>query len=145
MVFQFAAGSAIIVLSIFIHVGFILAAIGAIRSHPGRSDNQSELFRIASTLVLVTIWLLGAHTAGVWLWGLAYILLGIFDALEPSIYFALVAYTSLGFGDITLSEEWRILSGMTAVNGLLLFGVSAAFMFEVFRGLLHATAGKRTS
>ncbi len=142
MIVQFAAGSAIIVLSIFIHVGFILAAIGAIRSNPSRSNHQSELFRIASTLVLVTIWLLGAHTTGVWLWGLAYVLLGIFDALEPAIYFALVAYTSLGFGDITLSEEWRILSGMTAVNGLLLFGVSAAFMFEVFRGL-QATAGKQ--
>ena len=138
MVIQLVAGAAVIILSIFIHVGFALAALGAMRRYLQKPIKKNKLSEIGSALVLVTIWLLGAHTAGVWLWSFAFLLLGIFDALEPAVYFALVAYTTLGFGDILLTEEWRILSGMTAVNGMLLFGFSAAFLFEVFRNV-HAT------
>ncbi len=45
----------------------------------------------------------------------------------------MVSFTTLGFGDIILPVEWRILGGMTALNGLLNIGVFAALMVEVLR------------
>ena len=132
MLKQILFGSAIIVLSIFIHVGFISAAIGVLRRNRERLTNRAGMPKIASTLVLATLWLLAAHTTSIWLWSFAFLALGVFDALEPAVYFSLVAFTTLGFGDITLTQDWRILSGMTAVNGLLMFGFSTAFLFEVF-------------
>ena len=60
-----------------------------------------------------------------------FLVCGIFQSLEPAVYFSLIAFTTVGFGDIVLTPQWRILSGMVAANGLLLFGFSTAFLFEV--------------
>jgi len=56
--------------------------------------------------------------------------LGIFEELEVAVYFSLVAYTTLGFGDVILPEQWHILAGLTAANGFLVFGWSTAFHVE---------------
>jgi hypothetical protein len=37
----------------------------------------------------------------------------------------------LGYGGITLDPEWRVLSGLEAMNGILLFGWSTALLFAV--------------
>ena len=51
---------------------------------------------------------------------------------ERAVYFSIVTFTTLGYGDITLPyEEWRILSGVEALNGILLFGWTTAFLFAV--------------
>jgi hypothetical protein len=49
------------------------------------------------------------------------------------VYFAFVNYTTLGYGDITPVERWRLLGPITAMNGVLLFGWSTAVIFEVLR------------
>lgn len=73
--------------------------------------------------------------ASVLLWALAYMGLGIFSTFEAAVYFALVAFTTLGFGDILLPTEWRLLSGMAAANGLLLFGLVTATLVETLRDI----------
>ena len=72
-------------------------------------------------------------TAGVWIWAIALWLLGIFITIEASVYFSLVAFTTLGFGDILLPQNWRLLGGMAAANGLLNMGLLTAMMVEVLR------------
>jgi hypothetical protein len=49
------------------------------------------------------------------------------------VYFAFVNYTTLGYGDVTPVERWRLLGPMTAMNGVLLFGWSTAVIFDVLR------------
>lgn len=74
-------------------------------------------------------------TLAVWAWALTMLVLGIFETLELSVYFALVAFTTLGFGDVLLPLEWRLLGGMAALNGLLNIGLVTAAMVEVLRQL----------
>ena len=50
---------------------------------------------------------MAAHSVGVWIWAAAFIGLGTFEFLEPALYFSVVSFTALGFGDITLSEQRR--------------------------------------
>ena len=50
---------------------------------------------------------------------------------EAAVYFSFVTFTTLGYGDITLSEGYRLLSGIQALNGILLVGWSTALMFAV--------------
>ena len=132
MLFQIGLGSAILIASILVYVGFISGAIAFLRRHAGQSGKVLGISRVSTTLVLATIWLLAAQTVSVWMWSFAFRLLGIFDSMEPAVYFTLVTFTTLGYGDITLGPDWRVLSGMTAVNGLLMFGFSTAFLFDVF-------------
>ena len=67
--------------------------------------------------------------------------LGEFDSLEPALYFSTVTFTTLGYGDITLTEGWRLLSAFEAANGIILFGVSTAFVFamiqKIYRSRMH--------
>jgi|TARA_B110000114_G_scaffold30928_1_gene31906 hypothetical protein len=48
-----------------------------------------------------------------------------------------VTFTTLGYADMVLDERWRFLSNMTAVNGLIVFGLSTAFSVEFIRSV-HA-------
>lgn len=79
------------------------------------------------------VWILGIVTFGVWLWALAFFALGLFPALEPSVYFALVSFTTLGYGDLLLPIEWRLLGGMAAANGFITFGILIASLIEALR------------
>jgi len=93
------------------------------------------LRRYANTGVIITtvLFILGVQLLNVMAWAVTFLAVGAFDALEPAVYFALVSFTTAGFGDITLGPDWRLLSGLTAANGFLMFGWSTAYMVELIR------------
>jgi hypothetical protein len=72
--------------------------------------------KLALVLGVTVLWVLGMVTAGVWMWAFTLRALGVFITMEASVYFSLVAFTTLGFGDILLPQEWRLLAGMAAVE-----------------------------
>ena len=87
-------------------------------------------------LISTAIFLLLLNFSEAIIWGfLYYILPGIteFETLEKSIYFSLVTFTSLGYGEITISSNNRILAGFEAMNGILLLGWSTTMMFSVMQ------------
>ena len=90
-------------------------------------------FTNTATIVIGVLFLMLVQTANVWVWAVAFYLAGVFTEFEPSLYFSLVSYSTLGFGDIVLDHHWRLLSGMAAANGLLCFGWSTAYMVELVR------------
>jgi len=49
-----------------------------------------------------------------------------------SIYFSLVTYAALGYGDVVLGEHFRIFGAMESVTGLLMFGITTAFLVGYF-------------
>ena len=93
------------------------------------------LRRYANTGVIITtvLFILGGQLLNVMAWAVTFLAVGAFDALEPAVYFALVSFTTAGFGDITLGPDWRLLSGLTTANGFLRFGWSTAYMVELIR------------
>ena len=60
---------------------------------------------------------------------------------EDAIYFSIVTFTTLGYGDITISGGWRLLSGIEAMSGILLFGWSAALLFALVQQLSRMELG----
>jgi voltage-gated potassium channel len=74
------------------------------------------------------------HFADIVLWAIAYRnFAGVdqFEDFETAVYFSSVTYTTLGYGDIVLTSGWRIICGIEAMNGIMLFGWSAALLFVV--------------
>ncbi|MCT4369372.1 two pore domain potassium channel family protein [Yangia mangrovi] len=82
-----------------------------------------------------------AHTLQIWLWAASFRQLGAFETLPEAFYFAVVSYTTLGYGDITLGEGLRIYGAFAAITGLLTFGVSTAFLLAVLTRL-HPVLGE---
>lgn len=83
--------------------------------------------------MIVGLWVLVVITLAVLIWALAFLALGAFADLETALYFSLVAFTTLGFGDLLLPQEWRLLAGMEAANGFISFGLLTALMAEALR------------
>ncbi len=103
--------------------------------------HQEPLFKnIRKLLISTSIFVLFIHLIQASLWALVYMYLpGIteFQTFEKSLYFSLVTFTTLGYGDITISSANRVLSGLEAINGITLIGWSTAFMFSVFQQVLR--------
>jgi hypothetical protein len=133
MFVQIALGTGLLVLNVLIMaVAAFLLEVAFRRAHPWliASPQRPKLLLM---LVCVFLWVLAVVTAGVWIWALALRALGAFATLEASVYFALVAFTTLGLGDVVAPQEWRILSVMAAVNGFLSFGLLTALLVEALR------------
>jgi len=88
-----------------------------------------------------------AHLTQIALWAVAFLLCGEISTFEKAFYYSAENYTALGYGDIVLSERWRLLGPLEAINGLLLFGLSTSVMFAVMSRLianrLHVQARDR--
>ncbi len=89
--------------------------------------------KLMIVLSLTLVWTILMMTVAVSVWAVAFYRLEIFIEFEASVYFALIAFTTLGFGDILLPQEWRLLGGMAAANGLLMFGFLTAILVEIIR------------
>ncbi|WP_246020239.1 ion channel [Aliigemmobacter aestuarii] len=94
---------------------------------------EPHRLKVVLVVVFVSLCVLAVVTIGVWTWAIVLDLLGIFSTHEEAVYFALVSFTTLGFGDVLLPVEWRILGAMAAANGLLTFGLMTAFLVEALR------------
>ncbi|MCB2135628.1 MAG: two pore domain potassium channel family protein [Rhodobacteraceae bacterium] len=143
MLIQIALGTLLMLMTILV-AGLAFWALEVLlnRSHPFlmREPHRPKLALVLSVTV---IWVLGMVTAGVWIWAFALRALGIFVTMEASVYFSLVAFTTLGFGDILLPQDWRLLGGMAAANGLLSMGLLTAMLVEVLRHVRIGQIEKR--
>lgn len=137
MIAQLIIGTAVIAVTVAIQVGFISGGISVLTRMGPWLSSPPQTFKTSVGLIGATLWLLAALTAGVWVWAAVFMACDIFGALEPALYFAVVTFTTLGYGDVTLPQEWRLLSGICAANGLILFGLSTAFLVEFLRRLLR--------
>ena len=61
-------------------------------------------------------------------WAVTYLALNAIDGLEKAIYFSMVTFTTLGYGEIVLDERWRLLASSEAVNGIIMFGWTTAIV-----------------
>ena len=83
---------------------------------------------------LIFLMSLAAYLESV-LWALFYLWAGALASFEEAIYFSLVTMTTLGYGDIALGEEWRILASFEAANGIIMFGWTTAIVMSVVHRL----------
>ena len=135
MLIQILVGLAVIVATAFIHAGVLSITLKRNKKLTDWAQENPHFWSTTTALAVSVIWVMAAHLIEVILWSVVYIGLDIFDTFETAVYFALVAYTTLGFGDIILPENWRLLSGLTAANGFLVFGWSTAFQVEFLTAL----------
>lgn len=128
---QLGLSAILIAATTFVHALFIALAAAIFRSAASSATGVMRVVRDSFALVVISTVLMVAHATEIWLWAATFLRLELFDGLEPALYFAAVSYTTLGFGDVIVDPPWRLLSGAAAANGLLLFGLSAAFLVEI--------------
>jgi voltage-gated potassium channel len=104
------------------------------------SSHRTPIVRLLAPMFLV---LMTSHNLQVISWALFYRLSASFETAENAVYFSIVSYTTLGFGDLLLPSRWRLLGGVEAMTGMLLLGWSTAFSFLVLSKLGEKLTKKR--
>lgn len=120
-----------VALTTLIHFfGLLLLTRGMSRAHR-RLRTHEGAWRQAGMILLAVFGIFALHTVQVWSYAVLYRLLGEFATFEQALYFSTVSFSTLGFGDLTLGESWRVLGAIEAVNGLVLIAWSTAFLLSV--------------
>nr|WP_111297736.1 potassium channel family protein [Paracoccus saliphilus] len=130
---QIAFGSVLMVISVLIAGQAVWALEAAFARWARWLMRAPHRPKLVLVVVATSLAVLAMLTASVWLWATTFHLLGVFASFEESMYFTLVTFTTLGYGDVLMPQNWRILGGMAAANGLLNFGLMTAFMVEALR------------
>lgn len=124
---QIALGSSILGLCAAIHLILMIRVVRKLgRLHKTHTHIHWGWF-IAAAFAAVVL----GHAIQLWIWAGSFIALGEFQTIDEAIYFSLTTYTTLGYGDIIVSESIRIFAAIAAVTGLLNFGLSTAFLVEL--------------
>lgn len=103
------------------------------------SDRNEELTdgNIMKKLLFSFLLFSFLHTIHALVWAFFYYLIpetgSQFASFTDTVYFSLVTFTTLGYGDISLTSDWRLLSGLEAINGIMLIGWSTAMMFSLIQ------------
>ena len=132
MLTQISIGAALIVTTVIVHAVSLDLILKGLIAVPTRIAVRWR----AVTFSLVILAVFVAHVIEVWIWAIFYYSeASISEAptLEAAVYFSTSSFTTVGFGDLVLSEDWRLLSSIEAINGMILFGWSTAFIFAVVR------------
>ena len=128
---QLLIGTALIIANAVFHVSclvWLAELLNGIGTSASFSPNRKGLSLLLGIAVLG---LIAIHTVSAWAWAAVYLVVGEFSELSQALYFSVVTSTTLGYGDITLSERWQLLASFEAMGGLILFGASTAFLLGV--------------
>jgi Ion channel len=101
----------------------------SVRFIGSRTRAATEVWRVLWVSLGAVVPLFVGHLAQVGLWAGFFVLLGALQSYGDSLYFSLVTFATLGYGDIVLAPDYRILGAMGAACGSLMFGWSTALIF----------------
>jgi hypothetical protein len=130
-------GCSATICTIMIHAAALVANVRFVRREQthGRAGSR---FRIDLMIVAVAVTLaLVAHLVEIGGWAVLLVLFGELSTFGPAFYHSAMNYTTLGYGDIVMSPEWKVLGPIEATDGLLMFGVSTAMIFAVIQQLVR--------
>jgi hypothetical protein len=107
----------------------LTAAFRWLKHQPATAD--VPLWRANWMLIRVAGWTILLHLVEIALWALCYTWKRSMPDLESAFYFSIVTYTTTGYGDLVLPEEWRVVGGIESLTGILMCGWSTGFFFTV--------------
>jgi voltage-gated potassium channel Kch len=135
-----------------INLGILVLAVSflirLLTNRIGGEPEEPTLFEDVKVLSLVMAVLMFGHVLQFATWAFLFTWLGEFADFATAFYHSTVNFTSLGYGDIVMSEEWRLLGALEAGNGVLMFGLSTSTILSIMNALFarrKALAGLKKS
>lgn len=111
-----------------IHAAGVASALRWTQRQPEASQSTGSatwlFIRLAGWMVLFHLFQIAA-------WAFLYFWRGAMPDLQSAFYFSAVTYTTTGYGDLVLPQEWRLVGGVEALTGILMCGLSTGFFFAV--------------
>jgi hypothetical protein len=128
MLMQLLAAFALMAICVAIHAGGVTYALQKLRP---RVESKQSFWSETWLFVLAAISMVLLHLFEICVWGVFYFWRGALAELQSSFYFSAVTYTTTGYGDLVLPQEWRLLGGVEALTGILMCGWSTGFFMAI--------------
>ena len=138
------AGFILVSICVVIHIVGLIRLADWVIHHP-LAVKQFDIRRYSLLLISVFAFITILHLVETFVWATFYKLWGHFSDFETSLYFSLGSYTTIGYGDVVLPAKWRLLGGIEGINGVLLCGLSAAFLFTIVHKMFDSRAMQKST
>jgi hypothetical protein len=133
MLVQLTLATLMVVIILLIHLTGLAVLMRILRSH---SRIFRELRVMPLTLLIVaSLGIIAIHSVEIWIYALLYWRLQALSDFEQALYFSTVTYSTIGYGDVTLPHQWRILGAIEGAAGIILLGWSTAFLVSILARL----------
>jgi Ion channel len=139
MLMPLAVGIITFVCTLFVHVLPLSTTVSIARRQKRRGQAGATFWGEFAIVALIILFALVAHLIEIALWAAVFVICGEFHDFGIAYYHSAVNYTTLGYGDLIMSPNWRLLGPLEAANGILMFGVSTAMIFTL---ILRLTAAR---
>jgi len=126
-----AVAALLVAITCMIHLAGLVGIMALVRER-GRSYRRARSpAKEGAAILFIVFALFALHSIQIWVYAIAYLLLGEFGDLYTAVYFSTSSFTTVGFGDVTITDEWRMLGAAEGANGFLLIGWSTAFLVSL--------------
>jgi hypothetical protein len=131
-------GLALVCVTTIVQAGFMIAGVRFVDWRMTKRDRVRTHLPKAILVSGFTAWMFTGMLLEAQLWAVFYLLhpeITQLPDLETAIYFSMVTFTSVGYGDVVLIGKWRVLAAMEAANGVIIFGWTTALIFHVIQSV----------
>ena len=133
----FIASFIVVALCVIIHIVVLAVLMRWLMLHPLKVELQFSVMQYVVWLTRIFAIVTLLHLGETLIWAAFYDLWGQFKDFETSWYFSMASYATIGYGDVVLPPRWRLIGGVEGINGVLLCGLSTAFLFTVFNQMVE--------
>jgi hypothetical protein len=135
-----AISSGMVAGTVVFHFLGLAALIALLNTRLPRRMRRGTGFQKGVTILFTVFGLVIMHTVEIWAYAALYLVLGEFGGLEDALYYSTTTFSTLGYGDVIMSDRYRMVGAIEGANGFLLLGWSTAFLVSVTNrmGLLEA-------
>lgn len=140
MILELLVATLMVLVTVGVHaVGLLTLGrmVAASDARAGGAVRLNPLSRRGAWLTIsLVLGLFFLHGLEIWLYALLFHLLGAVSDLREAVCFSTISYGSIGYGDASITPDWKLLGAIEGGNGAILLGWSVAFFVTVMGRLL---------
>ena len=128
-------GSLVILVNMGIQCVVVVFLIRYLIKKDAMKAEHATLFTDIVIILTVVLVLFVGHIVQFGVWAQIFVIADEFPDFATAFYHSIVNFSSLGYGDLVMSEKWRLLGALEACNGVLMFGLSAGTILSIMSQL----------
>jgi hypothetical protein len=127
----------LIVVNVIYHViGLAFINEQVVRRTAAFKNRRNFIFGFVPIMGVATLLAILLHALEAGIWAGVYLLLGALPDGKSALLYSLGAMTTYGHENFFLADHWRLMGALEALNGMILFGLTTAFLYSIIGEVL---------